>query len=282
MVIIFIYFRKSQSNSHNGNIEPGSQHQFLKDLKEESPEKKSRFKVGPTSVADVDGGETEPLNSSEANKARLNVNPTEKEAVIVNVAASEDERGDEGRGIKAAVEESKGGQEPVVEKQDMEKLEKEEDSKVELREKRGRFAVRTDQSQEQGSEHPPPITDDDAAKKGNEEKTDEKKEIIEEGKEAPAEEKKECSVDDDKKELDDDKDDEITQSEEEEPKKAVEASPDGGRYLKFDEEIGRGSFKTVYKGIEYFITTRLTRTPLKCKYCHYNCNYILSSSYLTP
>ena len=52
----------------------------------------------------------------------------------------------------------------------------------------------------------------------------------------------------DKKEVDDDKDDDITQSEEEEPKQAVDTSPDGGRYLKFDEEIGRGSFKTVYKG----------------------------------
>merc|ERR1719500_2420451 len=83
--------------------------------------------------------------------------------------------------------------------------------------------------------------------KKNEEKTEEKKEIVEESKEVP-EEKKETV--DDKKDLDDDKDDEITQSEEEEPKKAVEASPEGGRYLKFDEEIGRGSFKTVYKGLD--------------------------------
>lgn len=31
--------------------------------------------------------------------------------------------------------------------------------------------------------------------------------------------------------------------------KAVEVSPDG-RFLKFDIEVGRGSFKTVYKGLD--------------------------------
>lgn len=31
--------------------------------------------------------------------------------------------------------------------------------------------------------------------------------------------------------------------------KAISKSPDG-RFLKFDEEIGRGSFKTVYKGLD--------------------------------
>ena len=234
-----IHFRKSQSNSHNGtnNIESGSQ-QFLKDLKEESPEKKSKEKVGSTSVAYVDSGNRE-LESAEVNKTRFKVKPTEKEDLIVNVADTE-EKVDEVSSIKPSVEENKGG-EPVVEKQDMEKLEKEED-KVELREKRGRFAVRTDQSQEVPEIAPAKNKDDS---KKNEEKTEEKKEIVDESKEVP-EEKKETV--DDKKDLDDDKDDEITQSEEEEPKKAVEASPEGGRYLKFDEEIGRGSFKTVYKG----------------------------------
>ena len=206
-------------------------------MKEESPEKKSRFKVGSTSVADVDSGNRE-LETAEVNKTRFNVKPTEKEDLIVNVAATEEKV--EVSSVKPSVEENKGG-EPVVEKQDMEKLEKEED-KVELREKRGRFAVRTDQSQEV-SEIAPANNNDDAKK--NEEKTEDKKEIVGESKES-SEEKKEAV--DDKKDLDDDKDDEITQSEEEEPKKAVEASPEGGRYLKFDEEIGRGSFKTVYKG----------------------------------
>ena len=58
-----------------------------------------------------------------------------------------------------------------------------------------------------------------------------------------------CILLKEKKIEEDDKDEDITQSEEEEPKKAVDSSPDGGRYLKFDEEIGRGSFKTVYKGL---------------------------------
>ena len=31
--------------------------------------------------------------------------------------------------------------------------------------------------------------------------------------------------------------------------KAVSTSP-GGRFLKFDIELGRGSFKTVYKGLD--------------------------------
>ena len=185
--------------------------------------------MGSTSVAYVDSGNRE-LETAEVNKTRFKVKPTEKEDLIINVADSE-EKVDEVSSIKPS----------VVEKQDMEKLEKEED-KVELREKRGRFAVRTDQSQEV-SEIAPANNNDDSKK--NEEKTEEKKEIVEESKEVP-EEKKETV--DDKKDLDDDKDDEITQSEEEEPKKAVEASPEGGRYLKFDEEIGRGSFKTVYKG----------------------------------
>ena len=185
--------------------------------------------MGSTSVAYVDSGNRE-LETAEVNKTRFKVKPTEKEDLIINVADSE-EKVDEVSSIKPS----------VVEKQDMEKLEKEED-KVELREKRGRFAVRTDQSQEV-SEIAPANNNDDSKK--NEEKTEEKKEILDESKEVP-EEKKETV--DDKKDLDDDKDDEITQSEEEEPKKAVEASPEGGRYLKFDEEIGRGSFKTVYKG----------------------------------
>ena len=37
--------------------------------------------------------------------------------------------------------------------------------------------------------------------------------------------------------------------EEEEAEEAVDKSPDG-RFLKFDHEIGRGSFKTVYRGLD--------------------------------
>ncbi len=39
------------------------------------------------------------------------------------------------------------------------------------------------------------------------------------------------------------------ENEEEAEMKAVATSP-GGRFLKFDIEIGRGSFKTVYKGLD--------------------------------
>ncbi|KAG0713457.1 Serine/threonine-protein kinase WNK1 [Chionoecetes opilio] len=39
------------------------------------------------------------------------------------------------------------------------------------------------------------------------------------------------------------------QQEEEEAEEAVDKSPDG-RFLKFDHEIGRGSFKTVYRGLD--------------------------------
>ena len=46
---------------------------------------------------------------------------------------------------------------------------------------------------------------------------------------------------------DEDADEEETEDDDEE--KAVAGSPDG-RFLKFEEEIGRGSFKTVYKGLD--------------------------------
>lgn len=45
------------------------------------------------------------------------------------------------------------------------------------------------------------------------------------------------------------KDDESVKKEDENDEKAVATSPDG-RFLKFDVEIGRGSFKTVYKGLD--------------------------------
>ncbi|XP_062611403.1 serine/threonine-protein kinase Wnk-like isoform X2 [Saccostrea cucullata] len=44
-------------------------------------------------------------------------------------------------------------------------------------------------------------------------------------------------------------DDETVKKEDENDEKAVATSPDG-RFLKFDVEIGRGSFKTVYKGLD--------------------------------
>ena len=119
------------------------------------------------------------------------------------------------------------GVELVVEKQDMEKLEKEEEGKVE---KRGRFNVKTDEQKKSEEPQPQPVVvpDQSIAPSSSEPAT---------MKEAP----------EDKRETEEDKEDE-EQNEEEEPKKAVDSSPEGGRYLKYDEEIGRGSFKTVYKG----------------------------------
>ena len=54
--------------------------------------------------------------------------------------------------------------------------------------------------------------------------------------------------DGDKKTEDGEDEDKKKEDEEEEPK-AIDTSPDG-RYLKFDEEIGHGSFKTVFKGLD--------------------------------
>ena len=211
----------------------------MKDLKEESPEKKSRFKIGPTD-ANVDKTESK---DSQENKTRFNVKPTDKEDLIVNVDSDPAE-------VSTKPAEEVRGVELVVEKQDMEKLEKEEE-KIE---KRGRFNIKTDeQSPEQSAEpQPAPSNSEEIKNVGdklvdNNGQKEDKKELSNESKEV-AEDKRE--IIEDKKEVEDDKDDDITQSEEEEPKKAVEASPDGGRYLKFEEEIGRGSFKTVYKGLD--------------------------------
>ena len=52
------------------------------------------------------------------------------------------------------------------------------------------------------------------------------------------------------------KDDE---KDEEKEEKAISNSPDG-RFLKFDFEIGRGSFKTVYKGLD-------TETGVQVAWC---------------
>ena len=118
------------------------------------------------------------------------------------------------------------GLELVVEKQDMEKLEKEEEGKVE---KRGRFNVKTDEQTKSEESQSPAVTAQSNLPPLSE--TSAMKELPEE-----------------KREAEEDKEDDNEQNEEEEPKKAVDSSPEGGRYLKYDEEIGRGSFKTVYKG----------------------------------
>ena len=113
----------------------------------------------------------------------------------------------------------------------MEKLEKEEEGKVE---KRGRFNIKTDEQKKEESPSPAapaPTTNSDQNN-------------------GPASaEAAMREVPEDKREAEEDKEEDNEQNEEEEPKKAVDSSPEGGRYLKYDEEIGRGSFKTVYKGI---------------------------------
>ena len=210
--------------------------------------------------SDVDKG------SKEENKSRFKIKPTDKEELIVN---SQSDAGEE-TGKKPADEKSL---ELVVEKQDMEKLEKEEENVETKVEKRGRFNIKSEHSQDQPPEQPAAAVDETETKKAEEKAngetskpkeedkkstevnkdviTEDKKEAVTADDKKPAEEKKDIEVKketEDKKEVEDDKDDDITQSEEEEPKQAVDTSPDGGRYLKFDEEIGRGSFKTVYKG----------------------------------
>ena len=62
-----------------------------------------------------------------------------------------------------------------------------------------------------------------------------------------------------KKETEGDKKDPMSDKEDETEEKAVNTSP-GGRFLKFDTEIGRGSFKTVFKGLD-------TETGVQVAWC---------------
>ena len=56
--------------------------------------------------------------------------------------------------------------------------------------------------------------------------------------------------------------------------KAVGVSPDG-RFLKFDIEVGRGSFKTVYKGLD-------TETGVAVAWCELQVFYVLIVSLILP
>jgi hypothetical protein len=137
----------------------------------------------------------------------------------------------------------------VVEKQDMEKLEKEgekgeKEEEVELRGKRGRFNVGNIKEAGAAGE---------AAEKAEEEApAGENPKVAEESAlESALPDKDPASVPGEVKSDDSEKKDEDNEVEPEEAK-AIDQGPDGGtadkRYLKFDEEIGRGSFKTVFKG----------------------------------
>lgn len=55
--------------------------------------------------------------------------------------------------------------------------------------------------------------------------------------------------------------------------KAVNVSPDG-RFLKFDIEVGRGSFKTVYKGLD-------TETGVAVAWCELQVSYIFYFGFLS-
>lgn len=55
------------------------------------------------------------------------------------------------------------------------------------------------------------------------------------------------------------------ENEEEAEMKAVSTSP-GGRFLKFDIELGRGSFKTVYKGLDTDTWVEVAWCELQVKY----------------
>ena len=135
----------------------------------------------------------------------------------------------------------------------MEKLEKEEEGKVE---KRGRFNIKTDE-QKKSEEAPSPAA---PAQTTNSDQNN-----VPSSSEAAAMRE----VPEDKREAEEDKEDDSEQNEEEEPKKAVDSSPEGGRYLKYDEEIGRGSFKTVYKGIFLFINGVILMFVVKTPFRRY-------------
>ena len=138
----------------------------------------------------------------------------------------------------------------MVEKQDMEKQEKEAE-KVEVKpeeNRKGRFRqVKVESKPKVEVIEKADVKEEEAAKV---EKAEEKME------EAPVKapevvgenlEKKDTSEEPEevKGDASDKKEEEI--EEEEAVAKAIDQGPDQ-RYLKFDEEIGRGSFKTVFKG----------------------------------
>ena len=70
------------------------------------------------------------------------------------------------------------------------------------------------------------------------------------------------------KELDDDRQDAKKDDEEEEEERQVRASPTG-RFLKFDKNIGRGSFKTVFKGLD-------TETGVHVAWCELQVSWLSS------
>eukprot|EP00092_Neocalanus_flemingeri_P012736 GFUD01013724.1.p1 GENE.GFUD01013724.1~~GFUD01013724.1.p1 ORF type:complete len:3493 (+),score=962.10 GFUD01013724.1:260-10738(+) len=212
----------------------------LRSLKEESPENRSRFHVAP-GILQGDSKERSPSSYT------CRTFPDRRKPVsrVLSGGRSSSRKGGSGgdnRDNKKA--EEGGGGEPVVEKQDMEKLEKEEEDVEEKVEKRGRFNV--------GNIKVVKVENKVAGDTDNVDKDVGDNKSVGQGKEVPVEntetgkETVEEIIDEksDKKEAEE----EPEQNEEEEPK-AIDSSRDE-RYLKFDEEIGRGSFKTVFKGLD--------------------------------
>ena len=170
----------------------------------------------------------------------------------------------------------------MVEKQDMEKLEKEGEGREEAKEvrevqevevvevKKGRFNVgnvnseviavkvaeadvpndttanKDSPEEPKGEEVKGEKKEEEGVKKeegGDQKEVGDKVEEAADKKEAEAD-KKEAEAD--KKEEEADKKEDVNEIEEAQAV-AIDQAPDE-RYLKFDEEIGRGSFKTVFKG----------------------------------
>ena len=218
----------------------------LRSLKEESPENRSRFQVAP-GILQGDSNERSPGSYT----CRTYPDRRKPLSRVLSGGRSSSRKGsslgENNRQDNKKAEEGGGG-EPVVEKQDMEKLEKEEEDVEEKVEKRGRFNVGNIKVVKVGNKVACDSDTDNVEKEVGEVKSEtQEKEVPAESSPEPAEPVKETVeevVDEkvEKKEVEE----EPEQNEEEEPK-AIDSSMDD-RYLKFDEEIGRGSFKTVFKG----------------------------------
>lgn len=71
------------------------------------------------------------------------------------------------------------------------------------------------------------------------------------------------------------------ENEEEAEMKAVATSP-SGRFLKFDIELGRGSFKTVYKGLDTETWVEVAWCELQVCSTAHNCNKIYTNHWFRP
>ena len=219
----------------------------LRSLKEESPENRSRFQVAP-GILQGDTNERSPGSYT----CRTYPDRRKPLSRVLSGGRSSSRKGsslgerqDNNRQDNKKVEEGGGG-EAVVEKQDMEKLEKEEEDVEEKVEKRGRFNVGNIKVVKVGNKVAGESDTDNTEKEVGEVKNVAvEKEIPAENTESVEPVKETVEVVDEKIEKKE-AEEEPEQNEEEEPK-AIDSSMDD-RYLKFDEEIGRGSFKTVFKG----------------------------------